>query len=153
MKNPPDSNASVAPDPNCEVCAYIRKNDWVGPGRSHCSTCCRTWTSAAECHCMGCHRQFSSERSFDRHQSDGPDETVICHDPATLRRRDGSSRYRVRDTRHGPVWVIADTHPPERLRAAGSHVSDDNTAPDGPQQPTIPGEQKPAPGEEADQAA
>ena len=43
------------------------------------------------CLCAGCGRYFGGVSAFDAHQTLGPDGRPICHDPASLTRKDGTS--------------------------------------------------------------
>ena len=43
------------------------------------------------CYCTGCGRYFGGVSAFDAHQTLGPDGRPICHDPASLTRKDGTS--------------------------------------------------------------
>jgi hypothetical protein len=56
-------------------------------------------------HCSGCHVTFDGERSFDRHQT-VKDGKVICHDPATMTRRDGSAMYESRTDDVATYWRL-----------------------------------------------
>lgn len=80
-----------------------------------CRECGREWTEAGDAHCAACHRHFSSDSAFDRHQSmdhrpcKGHPQSrcyarSICHDPATLRKRDGSQPLVLIETDRGLSW-------------------------------------------------
>jgi hypothetical protein len=50
-------------------------------------------------HCSKCHETFTTPDAFDLHQTLIRGGKVICHNPATLRREDGSPVFlRVGDT-------------------------------------------------------
>lgn len=65
------------------------------------------------CFCTGCGRYFGGLSGFGAHQTLGPDGRPICHDPATLTRKDGSSLgyilndagYWVQPMPEGIVWT------------------------------------------------
>lgn len=65
------------------------------------------------CMCAGCGRYFGGLSGFDAHQTLGPDGRPICHDPATLTRKDGTSLgyivneagYWVQPMPEGIVWT------------------------------------------------
>lgn len=68
-----------------------------------CRPCGREWTAKQEAHCAGCHRHFSSDSAFDAHISVDQAGSVH-HDPATLRKRDGSPRLVPVQSEHGVTW-------------------------------------------------
>jgi hypothetical protein len=86
---------------------------------THCTSCHRTWSAHAQAHCAACCRHFSSVSAFDAHQrqrnyrdSEGRwlwRVDVICHDPETLTKKDGSARLVQVEDQYGAMWALPGT--------------------------------------------
>lgn len=54
-------------------------------------------------HCSQCHRTFDSTEAFDWHQTVG-ERGMICRDPATILKKDGSPKYESRQDDLTTYW-------------------------------------------------
>ena len=73
----------------------------------HCQKCERRWSGNSS-HCGNCCHHFSSDQAFDRHLARS-DAEEVCHDPATILRKDGETPWFVPVERsHGIVWMKRD---------------------------------------------
>lgn len=59
-------------------------------------------------HCSGCCRTFDTLSAFDAHQA-VVDGRVVCSDPATMTRSDGSPRYQSRTDDVAEYWALVPT--------------------------------------------
>lgn len=73
---------------DCEVCNNRVNGSWgpsFPPNAHHCDRCHTTWWGGRISHCRGCCLNFTSQDLSDYHIKDGPNETVIHLNPATVR--------------------------------------------------------------------
>ncbi len=102
-----------------------------------CYDCGREWTELGDAHCAACHRHFSSDSAFDKHQAidhrpcskraenQGDNKHKVCYaqsvcrDPATLRKRDGTSPLRQVKIDYGMTWAEPEMSPEAIARMKG----------------------------------
>jgi hypothetical protein len=121
----------------------MRVHDAPGPldhGKGGwCPDCHLAWTEGQAAHCSGCCVHFSSDSAFDLHHTLDETGRTVCHDPATLHRRNGRPKLVLRDgvwgwpgedprrgqnpAQNGPTAGDAGSEPSGRSSAAATRLS------------------------------